>query len=231
PRTKHAKNALTRLLCVSICISIVGGQWSMARGQKPTKPTPSSSPAVRKTETREKLPLSFEANQGQLDPQVKFLSRASGYNLYLTPTEAVMAFGRREPRGTGRGLELLQLPARTQPLGASVLRMKLLGADPDPSIRGLDEVSRRTNYFVGDAAGWRTRVPDYGGVEYRDVYKGVDLVYYGKGRELEYDFRVAPGANPGTIAIEFDGAENTEIDSQGDLVLRLRGMEVTQRKP
>ena len=160
------------------------------------------------------LPLSFEANQGQTDPRVNFLSRGSGYTLFVTSEEAV-----------------LKRRAYTRENDAAVLRMRLLGANRHAGAKGLDQLPGKTNYFIGrDPAEWHTNVPTYGKVEYNGIYPGVGLVYYGNQGQLEYDFVVSPSANPNSIAIQFEGAA-VEIDSAGDLVLRSGGEEVRFHRP
>jgi len=206
---------------------------------------PNAATKAKVQEAYGKLPLSFEANQGQSDDQVKFLSRGNDYTLFLTFTEAVLVLRqlRKElglptspqpykdslapvsgERARVRGLDLEQ----TEP---TVLRMKLIGANPHPEVVGLDELPGRVNYFIGnDPKQWRTNVLTYAKVKYRDVYPGVDLVYYGNQRQLEYDFVVAPGADPKTIKLAFEGADKVEIDAQGDLVLRTAGGEFFRDK-
>src|SRR3989475_3979252 len=179
-----------------------------------------------------KLPLIFEANQGQTDPQVKFLSRGSGYTLFLTPTEAVLAL--REGASARNVVD--GSPAakreRGQPLQGTVLRMKLLGANPTPRVTGVEELRGRSNYFIGnDPAKWRANVPTYAKVEYRDVYPGVNLVYYGNQRQLEFDFIVAPGADPQRIRLGVEGAERLDLDAQGDLVVHTGGAQVRLQQP
>ena len=159
------------------------------------------------------LPLSFEANQGQTDERVQFLARGDGYSLFLTPTESVLAL--RGPAAPGR-----------------VLRMELLGGDPTTPATGLDELPGKSHYFVGnDPTQWRTNVPNYGKVRFAGVYPGVDLVYYGNQRQLEYDFVVAPGGDPSAIRLGFAGAERLEIDAQGELALQTPAGDVRWRKP
>ncbi|HYB76938.1 MAG TPA: hypothetical protein VEE85_01950, partial [Candidatus Bathyarchaeia archaeon] len=160
------------------------------------------------------LPLSFEANQGQTDQRVNFLSRGSAYTLFLTSDEAV-----------------LQLRAEAKQHAGAVLRMRLLGGNRHADVRGWDELPGKTNYFIGkDPGKWHTNVPTYGKVEYRGIYPGVDLVYYGNQGQLEYDFVVSPSADPNSIAIQFDGAP-VEIDSAGDLVLHANGGDVRFHRP
>src|SRR3989441_764946 len=87
-------------------------------------------------------------------------------------------------------------------------------------------------FFVGnDPAKWQTNVPTYAKVQYRDVYPGIDLVYYGNQRQLEYDFVVAPGTDPQRIVLDFKGVERLEIDAQGELVMHAAGGAIRQHKP
>lgn len=158
-----------------------------------------------------KLPLVFEANQGQADPSVDFLSRGAGYTLLLGPTEAVLALrGEVETR----------------------LRMTLAGSNVTHLVSGVEPLPGVMNSFIGrDPERWRTGIPTYARVEYRDVYPGIDLVYYGNHRQMEYDFIVAPGADPGVIALAFDGSGDPIVDASGDLILCLSRGEVRLRRP
>jgi hypothetical protein len=163
-----------------------------------------------------KLPLRFEANSGQTDAQVRFISRSSGYNLFLTPTEAVLA------SRNGNETDNAQ----------SIVRMKLAGASSAPQMEGLEALPGKSHYFIGNDPGkWRRDVKSYARVRYRSVYPGIDLVYYGNQQELEYDFVIAPGADPKAIKLTFDGVRQIRVDAQGDLVLDAEGGEVRQRKP
>src|SRR5207237_5312688 len=118
--------------------------------------------------------------------------------------------------------------------GASghVRRMHPAGGSPDAPAVGLRERSGRVNYLLGnDPSRWHTDVPTCGRVEYRGVYEGIDLAYYGNQRQLEYDFVVAPGTDPGQIALGFSGAERLEIDAGGELVVHAGGGQVRQHQP
>jgi hypothetical protein len=185
----------------------------------------------RLVESYGKLPLSFELNRGQTEPQVKFLSRGNGYTLFLEPTEAVLNLkkhgtGHTRPEKSRRGFfrhaanhQLRQTESGSGESG-SLLRMKLVGANPEPHVTGIDELPGKSNYFAGnDPDKWRTNVPTYGKVKYQNVYPGVDLIYYGNQRQLEYDFVVAPGADPKAIRLGLEGADKAEIDAHGNLVL------------
>src|SRR5437773_9050837 len=177
-----------------------------------------AAPEARVSETYGKLPLHFEANRGQTDEDVRFLARGAGYSLYLTAGEAVLVLTKPNPDAT---------QARGTPV---VVRMSLVGAAPKPPVSGLDELPGKANYLIGkDPAKWRTNVPTYAKVHYRAVYPGIDLVYYGNQRQLEYDFVVSPGANPERIVLGFQGAERLEINAEGELVLHAAGGVIRQR--
>ena len=170
---------------------------------------------ARVSESYGKLPLQFEANRGQTDKDVHFLSRGPGYSLYLTAGEAVL---------------VLSKPAVDAKRVA--LRMSLVGAARAYAVSGIDELPGKANYFIGkDPAKWRRNVPTYARVRYREVYPGIDLIYYGNQRQLEYDFVLAPGADPKKIVLGFKGADKLEIDAQGELVLHAPGEDIRQHKP
>jgi hypothetical protein len=180
-----------------------------------------------------KLPLTFEANRCQTDSQVKFLTRGSGSTLFLTSTEAVLVLTRREARASRDKSPLLKRDV-TQPgrVIETVVRMKLVGANPAPRVAGLEELPGKANYFItNDPAKWRTNVPTYAKVEYKHLYPGIDLVYHGNQQQLEYDFVVGPGADPKQIVLGFQGADKLEVDAQGDLLLYTAAGAIRQRKP
>src|SRR6185503_1527249 len=192
--------------------------------------TPQSDPAkARIAGNFAKLPLSFELNKGQIDQSVKFLSHGAGYDLFLTTTEAVLRVDK--PRA--------QQPDKSKASEAdanvregSVLRLKMLGANTTPQVEGQDELPGKVNYFVGnDPAKWRRNVSTYRKVYFKDVYPGIDVVYYGKQRELEYDFVVAAGANPKLIRFTVEGADKLRLDKDGRLLLNLKFGDVSLNKP
>ena len=186
-----------------------------------------------------KLPLQFEANQGQANKTVRFLSRGSGYSLYLTASEAVLvlatpsAEGKRHATNAIHDKHIAPMQGDTPALMQSLaLRMRLVGAHTASRVSGLDALPGKANYFIGnDRSKWHTNVPLYAKVRYEGVYPGIDLVYYGNQHQLEYDFVVAPGADPKRIMLDFRGAQMIEIDTGGELVLRAAGREVRQHKP
>src|SRR5258705_693009 len=181
---------------------------------------------ARVIESYGKLPLQFEANRGQTHKDVSFLSRGPGYGLYLSAGEAVLVLAKPKPDAKR---DARSAKAQEKPVA---LRMSLVGAARKPQVTGIDELPGKANYFIGkDRSKWRTNVPTYAKVHYREVYPGIDLVYYGNQRQLEYDFVVAPGADPKKIVLGFKGAEKLEIDARGDLVLHAAGEDIRQHKP
>jgi hypothetical protein len=205
----------------------IGGQRPRSLG--PPASPPNEEARRRLTAAYAKSPLRFEANQGQTDKEVKFISSGDGYTLFLTSSEAVLALRQKnDPRAAAgkRGS-----PARTA-AKFSPLRLRLIGGNKAAEVNGLDPLPTTANYFIGDdPACWRANVPNYAKVEYRDVYPGVNQVYYGNQGQLEYDFVVAPGANPGRIRLTFDGAQDLKLDANGDLIVRLPEGELRQHRP
>jgi len=164
------------------------------------------------------LPLSFEENRGQADSQVRFLSRGSGYTILLTPSEVFL-----NVQGPG---------TPGQPAKQSAIRMSFPGANSSAAIAGGERQSAVSSYFVGkDSSKWLSGIPNYSRVQYRGVYPGVDLVLYGNQSRLEYDFVVAPGADPRAIRLAFDGVDGMRIDGAGDLVVSTAAGEMRQHKP
>jgi len=198
-------------------------------------------------------PLRFEVNQGQTGDQVRFLSRGTGYTLFLTGTDAVLSLATAQARAhvshqpaprimgghrnllLGRVLPHALVPAALQPqptVTRSVVRLHLAGSNPHPRVVGLDRLPGVSNYFIGrDPRHWRTNVPSYARVAYRGVYPGVDLIYYGNQGRLEYDLIVAPGATPQTIRLSVAGVRRVQMNGAGNVVLRLAVGDVHQIKP
>jgi Beta-propeller repeat len=182
-----------------------------------------------------KLPLSFEANKGQTEGRVKFLSRGRGYGLFLTSSEAVLALHHgkskaQKSKGQINDPRFWGVDPKSQSL--SVLRLKLVGANPAIEITGLEELPGKSNYFIdNDPKVWRTDVPNFAKVQYKNVYSRVDLIYYGNQRQLEYDWVIGPGADLSAIQFSISGAQQIRLDSQGDLVIQTGDSEVRFQKP
>src|SRR5262245_19855410 len=170
---------------------------------------PAARPAVT---ALGRLPLHFEPNQGQAPSEAVFVSRGSGYALTLGRTEAVLSL-----RGPG-------VPSN--------LRMRFVGASEAPQIAGEDRRTGTVSYLRGkEPAAWRSGVPTYGAVRYRQLYPGIDLVFYGSQGQLEFDFAVAPGADPEAIALAFEGADRLTLEPGGDLAVTTTRGVVRLRKP
>lgn len=162
----------------------------------------------------------FEPNRGQMDARVKFYSQAPGYSLFLTASEAVLTFA-------GGTTDKKRSARRTE-----VVRLKLCDARPNPEIIGAEALSSWSSYFRGsDSTSWRTGIPHYRQVRYRGVYPGIDMVYYGSGPRLEYDFVVSPGADPDHIRMRFSGADKVELGAGGDLLVQVGSTLLRQSRP
>jgi hypothetical protein len=160
-----------------------------------------------------RTPIRFQANQGQTDGRVQFLSRGVGYSLFLTPADAVLSL--RSPKGSTAKLE-----------------MAIAGGNRRAPASGLDRAASRTNYFIGnDPSRWRPDVQDFGKVRYRDIYPGIDLTFYGTQSRLEYDFFVAPGVDPDAIRLKFRGMNGLRLNGQGELELNTAAGEVHIDRP
>ncbi|HLH19938.1 MAG TPA: SBBP repeat-containing protein [Bryobacteraceae bacterium] len=153
------------------------------------------------------LPLRFEANRGQMDPAILYAARANGYRLL---------FGAAGP---------------SIAVGSHRVGISLLHGNPAPRLEALDPLPTRTDYFVGNRSAWHTGIPTFARVRYDSVYPGIDLVYYGSQSQLEYDFVLAPGADPDAIRIRFQGADRLRVNAAGDLVIAAAGSEIVQRRP
>jgi beta-propeller repeat-containing protein len=183
------------------------------------------SAAPNSSDVYARLPLAFEANRGQTHPQVDFLARGSGYTLFLSRGEAVLALRRTKGLTTA-------VASGQESATRAVLRMQLHGARTQPSVIAGDELPGKANYFIGaDPTRWHTGIPTYRSIAYQDVYPGVDLIYYGNQGRLEYDLIVKPGADPSAIELRLSGVQGLRLDALGDLVLRVGHHELRQRKP
>ena len=210
---------------------------SQRRGPETTRRNADDLPAglnrERISNALRNLSISFEANQGQADHKIKFFSHGNGYSLSLTSTESVLTLskmsGEAHKNKFTAGVEKF---ARSRQRRNAVIRMKLAGANPNALVKGTDELPGKINYFTGsDPKNWRTGIASYARVKYHQVYPGIDLVYYGKDQHLEYDFVIAPGADPKKIRMQFKGVGKSEVNAQGDLVLHTTAGEIRHRKP
>ncbi|HTA75724.1 MAG TPA: SBBP repeat-containing protein [bacterium] len=179
-----------------------------------------------------KLPTAFEVNEGQTDSRVRFIARGSGYVLYLTDLETVISLDVYKKNISNSQSELKIHKNISKLLGRDVLRLSLPGASRGISFEALNPLSSISNYFVGKDSGlWKTKLRQYSQVLAHDVYPGIDMIYYGQKGQLEYDFRVKPGADPKVIRVRHEGAENTTVAMDGSLRLKIGKREVRFKKP
>ena len=192
----------------------------------------------RCVEIYNKLPLSFEENQGQTAREVRYLSHGSGYELFLTAQEAVLALSGpvgpdlspRRRFATLLALRQAHLARKTNQLTA--VRLHFEGANSEPQIMGTGEMPGKVDYFIGnDPKKWHTDVPAYAQVKYTNIYPGIDLMFYGNQRRLEYDFVITPGADPKAIRLDVQGARKLRVNADGDLVLSVGGRKIEFQKP
>jgi len=215
------------------------GDSSVSQQERPTKSAgltdqaiPESLESVDRARINEsfgRLPLSFEANHGQTNQTADFIARGLDCTLFLSSTEAVLTMkpgaGRKENALAGKSSEM---GTRNR---QSAIKLKLLNASASPAdAAGLME--GKSNYFIGNDPGeWRTDIPNYSSVRYRGVYPGIDVVYYGNQRRIEYDFVVSPRSDPSQIRLAFEGAEEIAIDQQGALLLDIGDEQLRMRAP
>ena len=174
------------------------------------------------------LPMAFEHNAGQAESSALFLARGRGYALSLMADGAVLTLQKSK---TGDLRTASEPGEDADPISAHV-RMRLAGASQSAKVRGLDLLPGVSHYFVGsDPEHWRTGIANFARVSYENIYPGVDLVYYGNQRELEYDFIVAPKADPGAIRLSFEGVKKLLLDSDGNLLILTALGEIKQHKP
>ena len=162
-------------------------------------------------------PIAFEANQGQWPPTVAYAYRDARSSVFLSIDEAVL---------------VMALPAGEPDESTAIVRLRFVGADPSAPVRGLDPLAAVTNYYIGsDPSRWHSGIPSFARVMVTDLYPGIDLIYRGAARRLEYDFLVHPGGDPDRIELAFEGVEAVRLDEHGDLRLTTRAGEIIQPRP
>lgn len=201
-------------ICILATVAILC--MTMLRGAASATPTvrvapdPSREPAAA-SQARQHGAARFEPNAGQLDSRVKFVARAGAASVFLTPCETVISVDGEKPADVS---------------------IRFDGAKASASFEGERVIGGSTNYFHGNApARWRTGVRAFENVRVRDLYEGIDAVYYGAASGIEYDFVIAPGADPRSIQLDVRGAERVSLDKAGDLVIDTAAGAMRQRQP
>ncbi len=241
-----ARRFRAAFVLTAVCLALAALCASRAlptRGRAETRRAAEAGrPAPRPLEDYGKLPMRFEANRGQTGGEVKFLARGAGYTLFLSDAGAALRLRHDAPKSDDKpdalarsnkpdALARLSEPSTPRDESAT-LRVRLEGSNHRPKVSGVEEMQGRSNYLIGrDPRRWQTGVPVYAKVLYESVYPGVDMVYYGREGRLEYDFRIAPGADARRIGLRFDGARSTRVEENGDLLIKTNGGDVRQRKP
>jgi len=154
-----------------------------------------STAATVRPRTQVVRPLSFEENVGQLDARARFVARTPSYSLFFTEREAVLLSGQ------------------------DVVRLQFDRASPRTRLVPAEPLVAKTNYLIGnDSSRWKTGISNYAKLRYEELYPGIDLVFYGNNRELEYDMVVTPGTDPSIVRMSLDGARDLAVAGNGDLV-------------
>ena len=204
------------LLCSFALCSATLGQTASASPSNPVSQQP--VPFDR--------PVTFEPNVGQAPSQVLWSARGSGYQLFLTSSGASIVLAEPLPQSPSANSSSLSArpaprPAAMRKARVSVVGMNLSGSHAWSNVRGLEPTGGVSNYLFGsDRKDWHSNIPQYARLRVEGVYDGIDLVFYGQGRDLEYDFVVAPGADPTQIRLAFEGTSHMRVDSKtGDLMI------------
>ena len=217
-------------------VAIALHRASLSGSASPLSPTSDKSRQI----TFSSLPVAFEPNLGQTDPQVKYLARGSGYNLFLTSNEAVLSLAaERCSSPTQKANNRLARFGKSQMMsqrggasGTSVIRMQVAGGNANAQMVSNERLPGVSNYFSGqDPRNWRSDVPHYARVGYHDIYPGINLTFHGSEQQLEFDFVIAPGADPTPIGLRFDGAKRVATDAAGDLILASDARNLRMHKP
>ncbi len=209
------KSLLAAVLWVGVIFS-----WLAGPALVQASPAPVSAPTPRLAAFG-KLPLSFVENQGQLDSPFRFYTLGPGLQAGFSPDEIALAFPTGKPG------------AASAPQPRQVVRLRPVNLSPLVSLTGADPLPGKFNHYQGrDPARWRSGLPIYGSVLYRQAYPGVDLRFYGQGQTLEYDIVVQPGGNPSQVRFRLEGVKGLALTPAGDLAVSLPGgRRFLQQKP
>jgi hypothetical protein len=186
--------------------------------------------AHRKVSNYDRLPIRFEPNVGQAPSRIDYLARGTGYSVALTQQGVILGLRQSSPQPLHPNPGVRA--SRPAALPVALMRLSLVHARAKPRFHPERQQESVSNYFIGsDRSEWHSHVPNYAAVRYEQVYPGIDWVVYGNPRQLEYDFVVAPQADPRRIDLEIDGAKTVSVDSNGDLLVNVHGIVLRQLKP
>ena len=221
---------------------------TMAQGLSIGLHTPTTAPASTVAPSAGvdfgKLPLSFEANAGQTDTSVKYMTHASGGTMYFTPAEVVLALqsaqpnSKRQPPGAPSPMKgSVRLASFSRPdkftkanysanqqQATNVVRLQFIASNPDTEISSGQAMPGKVNYYIGnDPSKWHSDVPTYASTHYENLYSGIGLTYEGVGGQLKGTYTVAAGADPSQIRWRYSGAEQVSVDGAGNLQIVVAG--------
>ena len=230
------RSILQTILFISLSIIFANGQTILAKLQLQSKPNAKQSFDQKKINRKKtifydktkSLPILFESNKEQFSENTNFFSRGNGFNLFLTSDEAIYQIfdSNCQPQPNQRKIE------NRKSCQTFSLKMKLLGANPNAIIQGVDEAITKTNYAIGnDQSKWLNNISNYNSVQYQNVYQGINLVFRGSEQNLEYDFHIASEADPNLIQLKFEGAKSFRLDADGNLVFKFKGIGLLHQKP
>jgi hypothetical protein len=203
-----------------VCIAVLGGSaFSSGPSKSHALVAP---PSLRPDADFGNIPLYFIPNRGQADNRALFSARAAGFTLWAT-RDGLIFDQAGSPEVTG--------PDQRKH-GGAVTSLVFLGSRPGVEVSAEGETTHRANFFLGqDPARWRTDIPTAAAIRYHSLYPGIDLKVYGVGRHVEYDWVIAPGANPAAIRFRYDRARGTRLDAEGNLIVDSAAGELTHQKP
>ena len=163
------------------------------------------------------LPLSFIANAGQADTNVRFMVKAGEQTIFFTPQEIVFAASEHTEDEVPR---------------SSVVRLRFAGANGEVEVEGEKPLPGVANFFLGnDPDKWKANVPTYAVITYHYLYSGIDLIYSGKQGRLKSEFVVAPSVDPTAITMVYSGASQMYVREDGALVLETPIGELVEEAP
>ncbi len=186
------------------------------------------------------IPLAFSENRGQWGERTLFKANAGGATFYFCADEVAYLFVRdtdelleddsfRHPESQGMPDEIRRPRYKKESM---LIKAQFVGANPNPEVFGDDRLAHNNNYFYGnDPSQWRTDVPNYSTIIYKDIYPGIDLKYYGNGSSMKYDFIVNPGADISQIKIRYDGVDDLSVTHAGDLRAQTRFGLIHEKTP
>jgi len=192
-----------------------------------------------------RLPLYFIENRGQVDGAVRFYEKGAGHATFFTTDGVVISLTKTDDKAAAKPsldvdagtfdeaiLGLMGPEKEKVKQTTEALSLSFVGANKAPRVVAEEKQRGRVNYFIGnDKTKWRRDIPTYGAVTYKDVYRNIDIKFYGNNRRLEHDVIVRPGGDVSKVRFAYDGIEGLKITETGDLEVRLEDGKIIEKKP